>query len=54
MIIIACLIGAVVFGTLGGLFVKEPGTAEGELAMLAWGLTGVIVGIVAFTQLGLI
>ena len=54
MVLVASIIGAVVFGTLGGLLNKKPRTVEGELALLAWAFTGIIVGIVAFTQLGLI
>ena len=54
MVLVASIIGAVIFGILGGLFVKKPGTPEGELALLAWSLSGVIVGISTFALLGLL
>jgi hypothetical protein len=54
MVLVASIIGAVIFGTLGGLFVKKPGTPEGELALLAWSLSGIVVGIFTFALLGLL
>jgi hypothetical protein len=52
MILIASTTGAVIFGAIGSYF--QDGSIESELATFAWALCGVIVGIVAFSLLGLI
>lgn len=54
MTAIASIIGAVIFGTIGSVFVNKTDKAQAELGTMAWGLVGVIVMIVIFSQFGLI
>ena len=53
MTFIASIVGALVGGFVGGFFAEE-GTVQGELTQICWGFVGVIVGIVLFSQFGLI
>lgn len=52
MVLVASLVGALIFGFIGGFFVKTPRSPEGELTQLAWGLAGVIIGISVISLLG--
>lgn len=52
MILVASLVGALIFGYIGGFFVKSPRSPEGELTQLAWALVGVIVGVSFISLLG--
>ncbi len=55
MILLASLTGAMVFGALGSiLFTDGSKSVNNELTQLCWGFVGVIVGIVLFSQFGLI
>jgi len=53
MLLIAVIIGAVAGTFIGGYFVEDEG-AQGELSMIAFGLTGLIFGIITFSLLGLL
>ena len=53
MTFIASILGAAIFGFVGGYF-AEKRTVQGELTQLCWGFFGVIVGIVVFSLFGLI
>ena len=53
MLLIAVIIGAFAGTLIGNFFVEDEG-AYGELSMIAFGLIGLIFGIVAFSLLGLL
>ena len=53
MLLTAVIIGTIAGSLIGGRFVEDEG-AQGELAMIAFGLIGLIFGIVAFSLLGLL
>lgn len=52
MVLAASLVGALIFGYIGGFFVESPRSAQGELTQLAWGFAGVIIGISVISLLG--
>ena len=53
MLLAAVIIGTVAGTFIGGYLVEDEGP-QGELAMIAFGLIGLIFGIVAFSLLGLL
>jgi uncharacterized membrane protein YeaQ/YmgE (transglycosylase-associated protein family) len=53
MLLAAVIIGTIAGSLIGGYFVEDEGP-QGELAMIAFGLIGLIFGIVAFSLLGLL
>ena len=53
MLLTAVIIGAITGTFIGGFLVKDEG-AIGELSMIAFGLNGLIFGIIAFSLLGLL
>ena len=53
MLLTAIIIGVISGTFIGGFLVKDEG-AIGELSMIAFGLIGLIIGIIAFSLLGLL
>tara|TARA_A200000159_G_scaffold161421_1_gene183336 strand:- start:1720 stop:1902 length:183 start_codon:yes stop_codon:yes gene_type:complete len=53
MILIAVIIGAITGTFIGGFLVKGEGAIK-ELSMIAFGLTGLVFSVIAFSLLGLL
>ena len=53
MLILSVILGVVLGGACGGLFVNR-NTSNGELVQTAWGLGGIIISISLFSILGFI
>ena len=53
MLLTAIIIGVISGTFIGGFLVKDEG-AIGELSMIAFGLIGLVIGIVGFSLLGLL
>ena len=52
MFFISIIIGSTLGLLIGGQFISDPKTPEGELGMIAWALVGVIAGCLASVFLG--